>query len=701
MLLDSANILDRNDSRARSTQILVGVLDTAGIAEGKLSLSHKSLGRQYASATEFVAEQSDETIEEWRSLLGGTRDFERPFAGLSIVIDDASPDTCLTLIALARRLNGKRLDARWIEYASRWERGFIDSGCRPDESFGALLSALGHVELQESVNRKADASSEAFAAALSSCVTYAEGLIDLRLSPTRLPRTLETASHIVAELHDRAHSRLAYEEAVYRRLRAAATRLQLAVHLAGSRRKTVVDAILFSERIITSSLKIFARSDASTFTGHGFAFQATYRPDLSMSGNDFTVSTDPLASLDLRDLWIELERIEEERWREFAARPNGFARPRGQLGAGNRVLPSHSEPWSRAEPCHQPWYEEMGRRSLLAAPRGIEWNGQIVPGTQLTWADVKEAIWRVYAPTLGFRLRPLRGDGPGLRLTDSPEETKHLRARLVDGVDLHIVLAERVNSLPDDIALWTPTLTAACASFIQTGESSIDSLAPADSFDLVEERGGIAIISDHGAMFVQMSMDGGFPAEAADAAAKRVARKVKSAIDMEREIEQRLRGLVEAAIGTGSESSKREALKALFGRKLIARRIWRETQNLEPDPLVHRLRSLCERRWRARERFDAAMAEIDELERMVVSSSEVRANSVLNYLAMVGLPFSLAGNVLGGLIILDNGKFGGIALSVLIGYTAIALIAGLLIFLFARFQNRQWRMPDQETNKTS
>lgn len=692
MLLDGARILGRTDPAARSARVLVGVVDQPGLRDGKLSLNHKDGSGSYASATEFVDCQDDSTIDEWKTALGFVDDSARPFAGQSIVVEDASPDTCLALIALARRLHHCRLQQAWLDYSRRWERGFTDSTGIPQESFGALLTALVHVEFQDDASRGHTAPPTAYATALIDGVSYAAGLVELDLDPARLPRVLRHAQPALHDLHARAHSRLAYEEIVYRRLKASATRIQLAVHMAESHRKTLVDAILFSETVFTSSLKVFIRSDPATFTGRGYAFQALYRPDLPMTGNDLTVSTDPAAGLDLRDLWAELERMEEERWRAFADRPGGFPRPRGADGPGDRILLSHGESWSSAAPCHQPWYDDKGRRTLLAAPRGVEHDGSYVPGTRLSWSDVKDAIWRVYAPTLGLRLRPLGDTGQGHSLTAPAEQTGGLRTELIDGSGLYVVCVERVYGHHDDVVLWTPTLTAACAAFIDTGGTSIDSLAPADGFDLVEDRGGMAIVSERGVMLLRMSPDLSFPVEAARAAMTRVGTKIKSAADLETAIQGPLRHLVETAIGTGSDTAKRQALKEIFARKLRVRRAWRDAQNTEPDPLVRRIRDLCETRWGARRRLDAALAEIDELERMVVSSSEVRANAVLNKLAVYGLPLSLAGNVLGGLIVVTNGIFEGVAVPVLLGYVAVATTIGIPIWLYALVQRRKWRM---------
>jgi hypothetical protein len=48
---------------------------------------------------------------------------------------------------------------------------------------------------------------------------------------------------------------------------------------------------------------------------------------------------------------------------------------------------------------NQPWYDDQGRYTLIAAPKGVEVSQQIVPGTKLRWReDILPAIWRLYSP---------------------------------------------------------------------------------------------------------------------------------------------------------------------------------------------------------------------------------------------------------------------------------------------------------------
>ena len=118
----------------------------------------------------------------------------------------------------------------------------------------------------------------AFTAALTKSVTYIWELIEAQYSPFQIPRTLFEASETLRKLHQQALSRLEYERMAYARLKASAPKLQLAVQLTDTNRKTLVDAILFRETVLTSSMKYFSRTDPNTFTGQGFSIQALYRP---------------------------------------------------------------------------------------------------------------------------------------------------------------------------------------------------------------------------------------------------------------------------------------------------------------------------------------------------------------------------------------------------------------------------------------
>lgn len=683
-------IVCRQDHRASSAGILVGTMDASGIVNGRLSISHKGQGERLGSATEYVVTRLPDEIGQWRKFLQAATDQQKFLSGLVVVVEDASPDTCLALLALQNRMAGADFPASWTRYSELWEEGDTEATGEVEHSFGALLSALVHAELQNLSNPDPAVRSAALAAAVEKGVAYASGLVFLGVQPDQIPQNLSGAGRNLQKLHREARSRLAYERLAYRQISRSSARLQLAIHLAGSRRKTLVDAILFSEILFTGVMKQFSRSDPDTFTGRGHALQALYRPALKGTGNDITISTNPSASLDLWALWAELERLEEERWAAFAERADGFARPRGGT---DRKLASHDQKIGTSSPSHQPWWDDKGRRTLIAAPRSIVHKDAEYPGSLLTWADVKSALWRCYAPTMGLRVADRRNPSEAVKISESSSTVRALRTTLVYGSDILIVDCVRLPGQGDDAILWSPTLSAMFASIVATGVVTIDTLPDLSDFDVTEAQGGTIITSEHGVALIELSTTGDFPAEDLRRAASDVATVVGFARDLERSLQTSIRELALASVANEKRGSKRAALRAIYSAKLKARDIWERFSRVETDSLVRQFRERCEVRWQAKARLEMVIAELEELERMIVSASELRANSLLNNVAIYGLPASLAGNLLGGLLLFsDSGSFEGLSSVVLIAYFIMVTVVTVLLKWWTTMEASRWRI---------
>ncbi|WP_133318294.1 hypothetical protein [Rhizobium deserti] len=589
------------------------------------------------------------------------------------------------------RLIGREFPSLWSSYSELWEEGDTEETGEAEHSFGALLSALVHVELQQASDPSAEVRSDALSTAVRKGMTYASGLISQDLQPSRIPPHLVEAGTGLTRLHREARSRLAYERLAYSQVARSSAKLQLAIHLAGSRRKTLVDAILFSEILFTGAMKHFSRSDPTTFTGRGYALQALHRPALKGTGNDITISTNPASSLDLWALWAELERLEDERWRSFADTPGGFKRPRGN--DGDRALVSHDENIGSAMACHQPWWDDKGKRTLIAAPRSVLHDGASFPGSLLTWGDVKAAMWRCYAPTMGLRVSDRKDRATAIKLSDSSANVRALATPLVYGSDTTIIDCVRMPSQGDDAIIWSPTLSAMFAAMLATGEISIDTLPDTSDFDVIEARGGTMIISKHGVALIELSQTSDFPHRELRRAASDVATVVGFARDLERSLQSEIRQLALVSAANENGRSKRSALRAIYSAKLKARDIWERSSRVETDSLVRQFRECCEARWQGRAQLDMVISELEELERMIVSTSELRANALLNKVAIYGLPASLAGNLLGGLLLIgEKGEFNGVAFAVALAYAGSTVAGVAFLFWLVRREASSWRM---------
>lgn len=692
MSIEQAQIVDKDDAQSEAGNILIGVEDEPGLCGGQLSLNHKGSSNDCSSATAYVCRQPADVIDAWREALNLGTMSEPDFRHCTIVVEDASVDTCLAAIALERRLKNQTLPDEWITYADLWEQGYTEIAGSPDSSLGALLSSLTHVDLQEDPDASPQHNAERFSRAVTKGTAYINGLFALNCSPFDIPHLILDAPWSFQLLHQQARSRLDYEKLTYQRLCRAAPKLQLAIHMVDSRRKTLVDAILFSEIMLTGTLKNFIRTERSTFTGQGYGFMGLFRPALAGTGNDITFSTTPSAHLDMRSLWVELERLEDERWAVFEKTEEGFARPRG--GGKDRELESYGLADFTGTASHQPWYDDKGRRTLLGVPKSVKHNGVDCPGTRLTWADVKQAIWRCYAPTMGLRVRA-REDriDASVKLSENTPEVTALPKPLLYGSALRIADMVRANSEENDIVMWSPTLSAMIASILATGRSGIDDLPSEESFDVIESCGGVIIVTEFGVALLDLSGTGEFPASELKKAASEIAKTVAVAHVLESDIRNTIRNLVIEAVDKNSGANKRCALKAIYSAKLRARDAWEHATHLETRDLVRRFRTLCEQRWQARAKFDNALAEINELENMVLVTSDVRANTILNRLAIYGLPASLAGNILGGLLVLNTqGKYEALSWIVLVVYLLTSVAGMILLRLLSDRENEQWRI---------
>ncbi|MGD9882420.1 MAG: hypothetical protein AB7U95_20095 [Reyranella sp.] len=689
MISPDTTIVDRRSHLELSRTIFLGTRDRPGLDTGQLVLSQKGGDPRHASITEFVCAQTNATIAEWKLALGLALDPSRPFADQVIEVEDVSPDTCLGLVALALRLAGRGVPTRWIDYARFWELGDVHATGHADRSFGALQSALTHAQF-----KAMGGSAEALDGAFRIGMVYTERLVALDVDPAKLPRTLSVPrSDPLFGLHSRAQTCLAFERAIYRRLVSSATQVQLAVDvglgIAGAKHQVLVDGLIFSEIELTGALKVFARTDHTSPSGNGYGLMALHRPEEAMTGYDMAVSVDPTAQLSLAALWDELERREEAAWAAFAARPGGYARPRDRV----RPLASHARSHSPTEPSNEPWWDNNGDLTLVAAPRALEINGVRSPGTRLVWSDVKEAIWTCYAPHFGLRVRP-RGStiDDDHALTQLPSD--YFRSL---GRESGLVLAdlERTGAQRNQIAVWSPTLAAACAAMIDGAAVELDTLPSPDAYDVIEGRDGIVVVARRGLLLLRLDPGGAFPANELRRVVGEVATTVISVGRLEAMRSARgsgIRELVRKAVESGGDAYKRDALRAIYRAKLSAREAWDTAQHFETDSLVRRVREACEARWGARERLDRAIAEIDELEEMVVSSSEVRANGLLNKLAIFGLPASVFGNLLGGLLLVDKQEFLGISRPVAVGYVVFVALGIFALALLSWKTTRSWRL---------
>jgi hypothetical protein len=693
MLLNTVIVFGRpHDGVPVPRHVEVGIGDRPGLFPGRLSLNHKTPDASLRSTTEFVGSASAADIESWRAAIPFAAE-DDPFSGLTIAVEDASPDTCLALYCLKERLAGRMLSAAWVEFASAWEQGHVLEGAVVDGMAGALISALTHAMADREGN-DALASAGGFHPILSSAVDYVAGLAAAVPDPWNVPRQLPSAANArVRDLHEAAHASLAREKSHYDRVLASALKVQLSVPIAGTRRRRDVDAVFVTEVEFTGILKVLLRRDPRAPLGQGYPLWGLYRPMMWGSGNDMTISTDPAARIDLKQLWIEIERAEEMAWAEHAAsHGTAYCRPREPVREG---MQSFKQVPPICLPSQQPWWEGRPLYSMIAAPRSVNIAGRRVPGTRLGWVQILRILWRLYAPVQNLPLR--RAEQPDeavWRLLDDPPPGVR-RVLVHDRTELfgvRLSLSPTVHGAPAD---WSPLVAASLAAFVDVGRVDIDRLPSAGEFDVIEARGGIAIVTTRGMLLLEVAPGADFPMHELHRAANDVAATLDCAKAIVDRINQTVRPLVLEAIGASSSAAKRDALRAVYAVKLKAREVWAKGGRFEEDILVRQFRAICEQRWNGSGHLTAALDEIRELETMVQSSSEVRANAILNKIAFVGFPLSICGNLLGGFVIAENrGNLSDrFVWLVLIIYVLASLIILAGLWIYSKISDRKWQ-PD-------
>ena len=703
-MLSHSNILFGVQQEGRRPRhIEIGIGDRPGFTGGCLSLNHKDTDIPLRSATEFVAYASDKDLQAWRAAVP-FGDGEDPFAGLTIAVEDASPDTCVALVCLKERLCGRPFSAAWIAFASEWEQGFTPPGVAVERMAGALINAFTHSFLT-SENGKLSVAVEGRGGILAVATEYVSGLMSAGIDPWDVPDLLPvTAGTRAVELHKVARTALARERSHYDRALAGALKVQLSVPIEGARRRMDIDAVFMTEVEFTGVLKVLLRQDDTAPLGRGYPLWGLYRPTMRGTGFDMTISTDPVERIDLKQLWIEIERAEEEAWEAYAATHGPeYRRPREPRRSG---ILSFDEKPEICKPSCQPWWEGRPLYTMIAAPRSVTVAGETVPASRLEWTQVLQILWRLYSPAQNLLLRRFEApDELGWHLIDQPPA--QARRVLVDtrtelfGVRLCLTPASDGSPFA-----WSPVIAASFAAFIDVGRVEMDRLPSTEDFDVIEARGGLAMVTTRGMLLLETASRADFPLEELD----RSARDVAATLDCARAIVDHINGVVRAlvvkAIHTGGAADKRRALKAIYSAKLKAREAWAQTARFEEDPLVRRFRELCEQRWKAEGRLSAALTEIAELETMVVSSSEVRANATLNAIAFFGFPLSICGNLLGGLLIANRqmASDDSVVWPVLgIGVVSPILVIFLLssatllaaLWIFAKISDSRWR-PNQD-----
>jgi hypothetical protein len=227
---------------------------------------------------------------------------------------------------------------------------------------------------------------------------------------------------------------------------------------------------------------------------------------------------------------------------------------------------------------------------------------------------------------------------------------------------------------------------------IQGEAPELANLPDPSGFDFIRIGGGAVVVGADGALLLGSTSDQRFPAAALREAVGEGALTLAAARRLENDLAD-ARAAVRKAIPSGRGSDRRDALTRLYAIQLRARETW-------PKPVpagggkLGATREACERRWRANDRFHQVLEEARELEAMITSSTENRAGSLVQNLAIYGFPAALFGNVLGAAFgpVTDPGQgMWSVALNAVYWFAGLTAVASLTLFLFSRVNRSRWR----------
>ncbi len=338
--------VDPNKSYADTGEVLIGLGNTQEKNEG-IVLQHKTEATRYECLSHYV--------------------YEKDFALLNIdscqtvFVEDFSVDTILSIWIFLHKVSHVPLPnsiTNWIAYAKLWEEGDTSNTGKPFHSYGCLQNSLSlHLKDKEPKQK------------LEESLLFLDLLMKNDINPSNIPDNLQTKQYFYAK------QALESEYEKYQNLLLVGEIVILSIPDTNSKR-VKVSAIFIETAIVSSIQKVFLRNDENSPTKDGYGFMAVYNVSAKGTGNDIVISVDPLKKIQLKALWEALEQEEEYLWN--SKRPHDNPRPLTSY-------PYHNGP-------NQPWWDDMGKYTLLAAPKML---GNVY-GRRTSWETVKQLIKQLY-----------------------------------------------------------------------------------------------------------------------------------------------------------------------------------------------------------------------------------------------------------------------------------------------------------------
>lgn len=597
----------------------------------RLPLNNKGtrarFARDFTSVARLIAEPPPGLLEDWPFFTAGPVPPAVALDGLTLVVEDASPDSVIAVLLLLGRLAGIDLNAEaaaWIDAVDDWEiNGNADD---PWTSWCVLASALAHSHFPIA----AEARAEDFAAAWTDVLRFAVAALLKDLSPRAIPPLPDLPTW------RRANAALRQEQSVYLDWLPHAAMVQLSLPLSGTDgRRVMVDGLLFVEDQATGGAKVFYRNDRERSPlGQGFAFAAHHRPASAGTGDAITISVDTRRGIDLRDLWAELEKRETAAW-EAAGEKRPDGQPRPLQGIDNRY--------------DQPWFITADG-TLVGAPTTLR-DGR--PGSKLDWSDVREAIWKVYNPLNDVRVCATE-NGPPVPLLElsAATEAAHDKTLLVahwPRVRGTGAGGELIGRALSAASIVSRVLAALIRSGRPAGPPSLDDLPIEGMWNRVELAGGFAIVGNDGLFILDDWRETKLPIVP-------IRKAFNEAADLDHQLRAFETDIVRPLVkGVGELLNRQKGWKnaeALVRKAVLAASRLTELRGryaLPPnDPNARLVWEALDRRWGFERRLGALEAEVKAIETSLRSLNDLRLARVGRTVALFAFPVAIA-NVFGQL----------------------------------------------------
>lgn len=619
----------------------IGDADSDGICLS--NKAHIKSAGWMPSVTDLVLRAPDDLWADWRTRLGEDREPARFFSRFTLLVEDASLDSCFALIAFIARMNDvpvEGLPSAWADYVNRFERGETLIPREVDEVYAPLHSALVHSFFKRD-----------WPGAWVSALRLLSSCVGAGISP------FEMASAPYSPQLSLARACLGFEKQSYQDMLHSAEVIQLLLPmqdpsdplLEAEERSRLVDAMIVSMPIDSDGYKAHYRTDRTNSPMKlGFILQALHltSSDSQRSGGNMTVSVMPESGLSLKRFWEAVERAENAAWeRTGRVRPSNDPRknmlsyPAGRDSSGN---PSPNGPWYDGSPGYT--------YTLIASP----WASQVPEKSLLDWSDVTEILWQTYNPYAGLRVSS-RGHVTTLEQAEPVPVSNGTGRKLFS-----VKWTSEGEQTAADLAMlrMTPTLKRYLAAIVNrraagdTGPIRLADLASERGYTFLELHGGFAVITEKGAFVVDdftphATPIGGMVEEFRKAvqAIERIEEGTRKTARLIDAIEGYLRGK-----GLSNDRGMRREIQifnALTGLKLEMTRWVAESDDESFDPDVARFRDALYTRWNIRDRLRRYYEAIEKASDTLRDHSDLRSDRAVAIFAIFGFPILVAASLLG------------------------------------------------------